>query len=120
MPRERGKRGDRLSLLPFVVAMTPRSRTVVPRRHPVLVASAAVSARVLVVVVLSALLLGCSTHLAGTNDAALDYDVKADPGGGAAPSAEVVAAGVKARLAAAQLAADVDPAGDARVRVVAD
>jgi RsiW-degrading membrane proteinase PrsW (M82 family) len=89
----------------------------------VLVRCAAVPLRVfaaLVLSVLSVLLMGCSTHLAGTNDAALDYKAKDDPGASGPIDAAVLAAGVKARLVSAQLAADVDPLGPGTVRVVAD
>jgi protease PrsW len=73
--------------------------------------------------------LGCSTpHLAGTNDAALQYVVTPDPLTGKPLGGELAAAGVKARLVSAQVMADVDaeesggpdaPDGD-RVRVVVD
>jgi RsiW-degrading membrane proteinase PrsW (M82 family) len=56
---------------------------------------------------------GCSPHLAGTNDAELEYQVPAG-----IPT-EVAAAGVKARLSSALVAAEVDAAGE-RVRVVVD
>jgi RsiW-degrading membrane proteinase PrsW (M82 family) len=77
--------------------------------------------------------LGCSTHLAGTNDAELEYAVAEAPsdsaGQPAAPAGgALAAAGVKARLVAAQVPADVDAriaegTGDARavrIRVVVD
>src|SRR5262249_29906721 len=56
------------------------------------------------------LLSGCSTHLAGTNDAELEYRVETDPASGqtAALSATVAASDVKCRLSAAQSMADVD------------
>jgi RsiW-degrading membrane proteinase PrsW (M82 family) len=92
---------------------------VVTALHAVLLGCAAVSLRVLVAL-LAILLLGCSTHLAGTNDAALDYAVQADPAPAKTPEPALVAAGVKARLVSAQLAADVDPLDDGHVRVVAD
>jgi protease PrsW len=65
-----------------------------------------------------ATLTGCSAHLAGTNDAVLEYEVDAEPGPG---SATLAAARVKARLSAAQVSADVDVDGShARVVVDAD
>jgi protease PrsW len=64
-------------------------------------------------------LTGCSTHLAGTNDAALEYDLDADTATGAAQDPAAVAARVQARLAAAQISADVDVDGR-RVRVIID
>jgi RsiW-degrading membrane proteinase PrsW (M82 family) len=77
---------------------------------------------------LHAATLGCTpTHLAGTNDAALDY-VPA-PGASVAPGATagaVLAAEMKARLVSAQVPADVEllpaqPGGPSeRVRVVVD
>jgi len=74
--------------------------------------------------VATALLLGCSPpHLAGTNDAALEYAIDPDPATGAravSASAALTAADVKARLAAAQLAADVSATAEGRVRVVSD
>ncbi len=75
-------------------------------------------------VVAAALLAGCSRpHLAGTNDAALEYAVLADPATGATLGAPLVAAGVKARLSAGQIPSDVEvvgAAGNGRVRVVVD
>lgn len=72
----------------------------------------------------AALLLGCSPpHLAGTNDAALEYAIDPDPATGmraVSASAALTAAGVKARLAAAQLAADVSATAAGHVRVVSD
>jgi RsiW-degrading membrane proteinase PrsW (M82 family) len=76
--------------------------------------------RLLLAVCAVLLLVGCSTHLAGTNDAALDYAVQADPAGGKPLEPALLAAGVKARLASAQLVADVEPLDDGHVRVVAD
>ncbi len=68
------------------------------------------------------LVLGCSpAHLAGTNDAALDYALAEEAPGGAAPSLALVAAAAKTRLASAQIPADVEPATDAQaVHVIAD
>jgi len=63
-------------------------------------------------------LLGCSPHLVGTNDAALDYVLEPDPGH-PAPSVETLAAAFKERLSAAQITADVEPTSDG-VRVVVD
>src|SRR5579872_7158144 len=66
-----------------------------------------------------ALAMGCSLpHLAGTNDAALEYAAGSTAEGEAPPSAALVAAGMKARLASAQIPADVE--ADDRVRVVVD
>jgi len=59
-------------------------------------------------------------HLAGTNDAALEYAVEADPITGDTLDAAVAAMGVKARLAAGQIMADVDVTDDGHVRVVTD
>jgi len=66
-------------------------------------------------------LFGCSMpHLAGTNDAALEYAVDADPATGKTLDAQVAATGVKARLSSAQVPADVDVTDGSRVRVVLD
>jgi RsiW-degrading membrane proteinase PrsW (M82 family) len=66
-------------------------------------------------------LAGCSPHLAGTNDAALEYEVDADPATGRPLDAESAAVRAKARLSAAQISADVDPTPDGRhIRVVVD
>jgi RsiW-degrading membrane proteinase PrsW (M82 family) len=65
-------------------------------------------------------LAGCSTHLAGTNDAALEYRVDPDPATGRAVGAPLAAAGVKARLSAAQSIADVEATESGAVRVVID
>jgi RsiW-degrading membrane proteinase PrsW (M82 family) len=65
---------------------------------------------------LAAVAMGCSMpHLAGTNDAALEY-VPLEP---ATDRMELVAAGMKARLVSAQIPADVDAPED-NVRVVVD
>lgn len=64
-------------------------------------------------------LTGCSTHLAGTNDAALEYDLDADAATEAAQNPAATVARVQARLAAAQISADVDADGP-RVRVIID
>ncbi len=75
----------------------------------------------LLLAVTAGLLAGCSPHLAGTNDAAVDYEVDADPKTGQPVDAALAAAGMKARLSAAQISADVDVAADGRhVRVVID
>jgi RsiW-degrading membrane proteinase PrsW (M82 family) len=67
------------------------------------------------------LLGGCSPHLAGTNDAALEYEVDADPATGRALDAASTAVRAKARLSSAQITADVDPTADGRgIRVVVD
>ncbi len=64
---------------------------------------------------------GCSPHLAGTHDAALEYDVDADPLTGRTVAADVAAAAAKARLSAGQVAADVSETANGRgVRVVVD
>jgi RsiW-degrading membrane proteinase PrsW (M82 family) len=65
-------------------------------------------------------LVGCSPGLAGTNDAALVYFADADPSSGAEVTGAALAAGVKARLSSAQIAADVDAIEAGRVRVVVD
>src|SRR5260370_18918682 len=67
----------------------------------------------------TALLAGCSTHLAGTNDAAVEFTVDADPAQPRLALPQVVSR-VKARLSAAQVAADVEATRDNRVRVVLD
>jgi protease PrsW len=65
--------------------------------------------------------LGCSTpHLAGTNDAALEYVVEPDPSTGETLDPPLTAVGVKARLASAQVMADVDALESGHVRVVVD
>jgi RsiW-degrading membrane proteinase PrsW (M82 family) len=70
--------------------------------------------------------LGCTGasspfgHLAGTNDAALEYVVDPDPATGKMLDVDVAAQGVKARLAAGQIMADVSATDDERVRVVVD
>ncbi len=64
-------------------------------------------------------LTGCGAHLAGTNDAALEYEVEPDPATHDSMDPSVAAARVQTRLAAAQITADVDVDG-ARVRVVID
>ena len=67
-----------------------------------------------------AALAGCSPHLAGTNDVALEYDVGAGPTGKAA-DAEAAAAAAKARLSSAQIVADVGETSDRKgVRVEVD
>ncbi len=66
-------------------------------------------------------LLGCSPHLAGTNDAALEYEIDADPASGKILDAEVAAVEAKARLSAAQVVADVGETSSHRgVRVEVD
>src|SRR5258708_27779203 len=67
----------------------------------------------------TALLAGCSTHLAGTNDAAVEFTVDADPAQPRLALPQVVSR-VKARLSAAQVAADVEATRDNRARVVLD
>ncbi len=61
----------------------------------------------------------CSPHLAGTNDAALEYRVEADQGAKGVDPA-TAAASVKGRLNAAQTLADVDVTPAGTVRVVVD
>jgi RsiW-degrading membrane proteinase PrsW (M82 family) len=69
----------------------------------------------------SALVLtGCSTHLAGTNDAALEYAILPDPSTGSTLAPGLVAAGVKSRLSSAMVPSDVDTTTDDHVRVVVD
>jgi RsiW-degrading membrane proteinase PrsW (M82 family) len=66
-------------------------------------------------------LVGCSPHLAGTHDAALEYAIDAEPATGKVLDTEAAAARTKARLSAAQITADVDESGDhRRVRIVVD
>ena len=65
--------------------------------------------------------VGCSApHLAGTNDAALEYVVVADPSTGKSVDGELAAAGIKSRLASAQVMADIDALESGRIRVVVD
>jgi RsiW-degrading membrane proteinase PrsW (M82 family) len=65
--------------------------------------------------------VGCSTpHLAGTNDAALEYVVDPDPSTRETLDSALTAAGVKSRLASAQVMADVEAVETGRVRVVVD
>jgi RsiW-degrading membrane proteinase PrsW (M82 family) len=93
-----------------------RSRLVRPLR--VLAGAAAA-----VALAVAPLVLGCSPpHLAGTNDAALDYAAADAPGGAPQASPALIAAGAKARLAAAQIPADVDATAEAEagIQVVAD
>ena len=85
-----------------------------------------IAALVRLTLMLAMLASGCSApHLAGTNDAALEYAVVPDPSTGKAIPGDLAAAGIKARLVSAQVMADVDaiePAGadGERVRVVVD
>jgi RsiW-degrading membrane proteinase PrsW (M82 family) len=68
-----------------------------------------------------AALTGCAPHLAGTNDAAIDYEIDAEPGTTHFVDGALAAAAMKARLSAAQITADVAVAADGRhVRVVID
>jgi protease PrsW len=64
-------------------------------------------------------LTGCAPHLAGTNDAAVDYEVDVDPASAQALDPALAAARVQARLSAAQISADVQVDGQ-RVRIVVD
>jgi RsiW-degrading membrane proteinase PrsW (M82 family) len=79
-----------------------------------------------VVALLLAMSTGCAAassevgHLAGTNDAALEYVVDADPMTGKALDPAIAAAGVKARLVAGQIMADVSTTEEGRIRVVVD
>ncbi len=67
------------------------------------------------------LLAGCSMpHLAGTNDAALEYEIEPDPATGTTLDPAVAAAGVKARISSAMVPSDVAPTAEGRVRVVVD
>ncbi len=59
-------------------------------------------------------------HLAGTNDAALEYVVDPEPTTGKAVETDLAAAGVKSRLAAGQITADVSVTDEGHVRVVVD
>jgi RsiW-degrading membrane proteinase PrsW (M82 family) len=59
-------------------------------------------------------------HLAGTNDAALEYVVDPEPTTGKTLDAELTAMGVKSRLAAGQIMADVSVTDEGHVRVVVD
>ncbi len=64
---------------------------------------------------------GCEApHLAGTNDAALEYEIRPDPATGAAIDAQLAAAGVKARISSALAPSDVDTTAAGTVRVVVD
>jgi RsiW-degrading membrane proteinase PrsW (M82 family) len=66
-------------------------------------------------------LTGCSMpHLAGTNDAVLEYAIQPDPATGATLDAALTAAGVKARISSAMVPSDVDVTAQGRVRVVVD
>ena len=68
-----------------------------------------------------AALTGCEApHLAGTNDAALEYEVRPDPATGTTLDAQLAAAGVKARISSALAPSDVDTTGSGAVRVVVD
>jgi RsiW-degrading membrane proteinase PrsW (M82 family) len=67
--------------------------------------------RFLLFVVVVGLLAGCSGHIVGTHDKRLDYDV---------PSETSAVSLVRSRLLAAQILADVEAIGNARVRVTVD
>jgi len=72
-------------------------------------------------VLLGTLLTGCSMpHLAGTNDAVLEYAIQPDPATGTTLDATLTAAGVKARISSAMVPSDVDTTPEGRVRVVVD
>lgn len=76
------------------------------------------SDRCLLAALASVGLLACSPHLAGTNDAALEY--RAAPAAGSALDPAGAAAAVKARLNAAQTLADVEVTAQGTIRVVVD
>lgn len=80
------------------------------------------SAVLFVLLALSAVMtLGCSPHLVGTNDAALEYVALPDPETGVTVDPQLAATRLKARLSAAQVFADVELSADGhRVRVVVD
>ncbi len=59
-------------------------------------------------------------HLAGTNDAALEYAVDPEPTTGKTLDADLTAPGVKSRLAAGQIMAEVTVTEEGHVRVVVD
>jgi RsiW-degrading membrane proteinase PrsW (M82 family) len=66
---------------------------------------------------LAVCLCACSVpHLAGTNDAELEYEALGDPAAGAA----LAAVGVKSRLSSALVPSDVSPTDAGRVHVVVD
>ncbi len=81
--------------------------------------AAALLSAILPLALCLATMTGCGPHLAGTNDAALEYEVDVDPATGQRLDPDVAAARAQARLAAAQITADVDVEGP-RVRVVID
>ena len=67
------------------------------------------------------ILAGCSMpHLAGTNDAVLEYAIQPDPATGTTLEAPLTAAGVKARISSAMVPSDVDATPEGLVRVVVD
>jgi RsiW-degrading membrane proteinase PrsW (M82 family) len=79
------------------------------------------------IVLLTALFcLGCSTvagsfgHLAGTNDALLEYVVDPDPSTGQTLEPSLAALGVKARLASGAIMADVGATEQGHIRVTVD
>jgi len=59
-------------------------------------------------------------HLAGTNDAALEYVVDPEPTTGKTLDVDLAAMGVKARLASGQIMAEVSATEEGHVRVVVD
>ena len=81
-----------------------------------------------IAIALALALFGCQSHLAGTNDERLDYEVVAEPtdplSGGAnvpaAPSESDTASRVKSRLIGAQIVADVDEQAPGRVKITVD
>jgi RsiW-degrading membrane proteinase PrsW (M82 family) len=74
-----------------------------------------------VVLLVAAALTGCSSvGLAGTNDAALEYAVDPDPTTQQTSPAHAARDSVKARLASAQIVADVDVTPNGLVHVVVD
>ncbi len=91
-------------------------------------AASALAARALACLAL--FLMGCEApHLAGTNDATLEYEVRPDPASSSSSSstgtatpldAKLAAAGVKARISSALAPSDVDTTASGTVRVVVD
>jgi RsiW-degrading membrane proteinase PrsW (M82 family) len=115
MPRSRQKReraGSPSTAAPLVRGLTPRSNLHLLAR--IVLRLAGMCACTLVVA-------GCSPRLAGTNDAALEYEVERDAATGKLVEPAAAATLAKARLSAAEINADVDVTPDGRsVRVVID
>ncbi len=79
------------------------------------------AALALLTLALAAASTGCEPpHLAGTNDAALEYEVRPDPATGTTIDAQLAAAGIKARISSALAPSDVDATASGTVRVVVD